>query len=48
VALAVVIDGQSHGQTLKCETRGAYRHCFDHHGYDSTEERSGDYVRGWE
>ncbi len=24
--------------TLTCET--AYRHCFDHHGYESTEERS--------
>ena|SRR5271166_5246648 len=26
--------------TLTCETGGAYRHCFDHHGYESTEERS--------
>jgi hypothetical protein len=34
--------------TLTCETRGAYRHCFDHHGYESTEERSGDYVHGWD
>jgi hypothetical protein len=31
---------------LTCETRGAYRHCFDHHGYESTEELSGDYVHG--
>ena len=33
---------------LTCETSGAYRHCFDHHGYLSTEERSGDYVHGWD
>jgi hypothetical protein len=33
---------------LTCETSGAYRHCFDHHGYESTEERSGDYVHGWD
>jgi hypothetical protein len=32
--------------TLTCETRGDIRHCFDHHGYESTEERSGDYVHG--
>jgi hypothetical protein len=31
--------------TLTCETRGDTRRCFDHHGYESTEERSGDYVR---
>jgi hypothetical protein len=34
--------------THTCETSGAYRHCFDHHGYLSTEERSGDYVHGWD
>jgi hypothetical protein len=27
-------------------TSVAYRHCFDHHVYLSTEERSGDYVHG--
>jgi hypothetical protein len=27
-------------------TSGAYRHCFDHHGCLSTEERSGHYVHG--
>jgi hypothetical protein len=32
--------------TLTCETRGDIRHCFDHHGYESTEERSRDYVHG--
>jgi hypothetical protein len=31
---------------LTCEMRGDIRHCFDHHGYESTEERSGDYVHG--
>jgi hypothetical protein len=36
------------GQTLTCETRGDTRHCFDHHGHLSTEERSGDYVHGGE
>jgi hypothetical protein len=35
-------------QTLTCETSGAYRHCFDHRGYESTEERRGDYVHGWD
>jgi hypothetical protein len=36
------------GQTLTCEISGAghIAHCFDHHGYESTEERSGDYVHG--
>ena len=38
----------SAGPTLTCETRGDIRHCFDHHGYESTEERSGDYVHGWD
>jgi hypothetical protein len=33
---------------LACETRDDTRHCFDHHGYTSTEERSGDHVRGWD
>jgi hypothetical protein len=35
-------------QTLTCETSGAYRLCFDHHGYESTEQRSGDYTHGWD
>jgi hypothetical protein len=34
--------------TLTCETSGAIRHCFDHHSYLPTEERSGDYVHGWD
>jgi hypothetical protein len=33
---------------LTCETSGDRRHCFDHHGYLSTEERSGAYVHGWD
>jgi hypothetical protein len=28
--------------TPTCETRGAYRHCFDHRGFLSTEQRTGD------
>jgi hypothetical protein len=32
--------------SLTCETRGDIRHCFDDHGHESTEERSGDYVHG--
>jgi hypothetical protein len=32
--------------TLTCEVSGSYRHCFDHHGYESTEGRSGDYTHG--
>jgi hypothetical protein len=28
--------------------RGDTHHCFDHHGYLSTEERPGDYVHGWD
>jgi hypothetical protein len=31
---------------LACEAQGDIRHCFDHHGYESTEERSGEYVHG--
>ena len=42
-----VMGGPSLAQTLTCETSGAYRHCFDHHGYESTEERRGDYIHGW-
>jgi hypothetical protein len=45
LALAMIV-GQSLAQILTCETSGAYRHCFDHHGYLSTEERSGDNVHG--
>jgi hypothetical protein len=39
---------QAFAGTLTCEVSGAGKaaHCFDHHGYLSTEERSGDYVRG--
>jgi hypothetical protein len=40
VALAIFVDG------LTCETSGDMRHCFDHRGYESTEERSGEYVHG--
>jgi hypothetical protein len=46
--LALAMTGPSLGQTLTCETQGDRRHCFDHHGYLSTEERSGDYVHGWD
>jgi hypothetical protein len=31
---------------LTCETSRDRRHCFDHHCYESTEERSGYYVHG--
>jgi hypothetical protein len=49
LALALVMTGgRALAQTLTCETSGAYRHCFDHHGYESTEERRGDYVHGWD
>jgi hypothetical protein len=44
--LALAMTGPALAQTLTCETRGNIRHCFDHHGYLSTEERSGDYVHG--
>jgi hypothetical protein len=46
LAFALVAAPASAGPTLTCETSGAYRHCFDHHGYASAEERSGDYVHG--
>ena len=49
LALALVLTGgPSPGQTLTCETSGAYRRCFDHHGYLATEERGGHYVHGWD
>jgi hypothetical protein len=48
LALGLVVTGPAVGQSLTCETSGSYRHCFDHHGYLSTEERSGDYVHGWD
>jgi hypothetical protein len=36
-------------QTLTCETSGSYRHCFDHHGYESTVQSSpGGYTHGWD
>jgi hypothetical protein len=47
LAVALALGGSAVAQTLTCETSGAYRHCFDHRGYESTEERSGDYVHGW-
>jgi hypothetical protein len=35
--------------TLTCEASGSYRHCFDHHGYESTEQQSpGGYVHRWD
>jgi hypothetical protein len=34
--------------TLTCDTRGDIRRCFDHRVYESTEERSRDYVHGWD
>jgi hypothetical protein len=45
LALAIVT-GPALGQNLTCETRGDIRHCLDHHGFETTEERSGDYVHG--
>jgi hypothetical protein len=49
LALALVlIGGGSLAQTLTCETRSDTRHYFDHHGYESTEERRGGYVHGWD
>jgi hypothetical protein len=45
-SLIAAASGFAQTPTLTCETSGAYRHCFDHHGYESTEERSGDYVHG--
>jgi hypothetical protein len=48
LTFALAMTGQSLSQTLTCETSSGYRHCYDHHGYLSTEERSGDYVRGWD
>jgi hypothetical protein len=45
--LALAMTGPSLAQTVTCEVGGSYRHCFDHHGYLSTEERSGDYTHGW-
>ena len=49
LALAFAMTGPSlKGQTLTCDISGSHRHCFDHYGYLSTEERSGDYVHGWD
>ena len=42
LALAFAMTGPSLGQTLTCDIGGSHRHCFDHYGYLSTEERSGD------
>jgi hypothetical protein len=44
LALGIAMTVHSLGQALTCKTQGDRRHCFDHHGYLSTEERSGDYV----
>ena len=46
LALALSTAPALEQSTLTCETQGDRRHCFDHHGYLSTEERSGDYVHG--
>jgi hypothetical protein len=48
VLALVVATSPALGQSLTCETRGDTRHCFDHHGYLSTEEQSGDYTHGWD
>jgi hypothetical protein len=45
LALAFATTGPSLGP-LTCDISGSHRHCFDHYGYLSTEERSGDYVHG--
>jgi len=42
------VTGPSLAQTMTCEVSGSYRRCFDHRGYLSTEERSGDYTHGWD
>jgi hypothetical protein len=47
LALALTAAPAAAGEMLTCETQGDRRHCFDQHGYLSTEERSGDYVHGW-
>jgi hypothetical protein len=48
LALALAAAPASAGPTLTCEISGAGKaaHCFGHHGYLSTDERSGDYVHG--
>jgi hypothetical protein len=48
LALALAAAPASAMPRLTCEVSGAGKaaHCFDHHGYLSTEERSGDYVHG--
>jgi hypothetical protein len=49
LAFALATAPAAAGQTLTCETRGDTRHCFDHHGYLSTEERgAGGYTHGWD
>jgi hypothetical protein len=45
----VAVPALAQTPTLTCEMRGDIRHCFDHHGYESTEQRSpGGYVHGWD
>jgi hypothetical protein len=47
LALALAAAPASAGM-LTCEVSGAGKtaHCFDHHGYLSTEERGGNYIHG--
>jgi hypothetical protein len=45
LALAIVT-GPVLGQSLTCEAHGDLTRCFSHQGYETTEERSGDYVHG--
>jgi hypothetical protein len=47
--LGVVLPALAQTPSLTCETSGSYRHCFNHQGYDSTEQQSpGGYVHGWD
>jgi hypothetical protein len=46
VFVILVIAGALHAQTLTCTKDDHVRHCFNHQGYESTEERSRDYVHG--
>jgi hypothetical protein len=48
LAFALAATSPSLAQTVTCEANGSYRHCLDHRGYLSTEERRGDYVHGWD
>jgi hypothetical protein len=47
LALAALPAAAAFGGEITCETSGDIRHCFDHHGFESTEERSpGGYTHG--